>query len=61
MLFQHDIWPFAWPIFIELTCVVMVSIISTILVSRLGPEETAAVGITDSRTWIVVYFYRMVT
>ncbi|WP_074371860.1 hypothetical protein [Vibrio spartinae] len=45
MLFQHDIWPFAWPIFIELTCVVMVSIISTILVSRLGPEETAAVAL----------------
>lgn len=54
VLFQHDIWPFAWPIFIELTCVVMMGIISTILVSRLGAEETAAVGITDSITWVVI-------
>ncbi|KUI97817.1 EmmdR/YeeO family multidrug/toxin efflux MATE transporter [Vibrio sp. MEBiC08052] len=54
VLFQHDIWPFAWPIFIELTCVVMMGIISTILVSRLGAQETAAVGITDSITWVVI-------
>ncbi|MDW6001792.1 EmmdR/YeeO family multidrug/toxin efflux MATE transporter [Vibrio mangrovi] len=54
VLFRRDIWPFAWPIFIELSCVVMMGIISTVLVSRLGAEETAAVGITDSVTWIVI-------
>ncbi|WP_245609138.1 EmmdR/YeeO family multidrug/toxin efflux MATE transporter [Vibrio rhizosphaerae] len=54
VLFQRDIWPFTWPIFIELTCVVMMGIISTILVSRLGAQETAAVGITDSITWVVI-------
>ncbi|SJN55726.1 Multidrug resistance protein NorM [Vibrio ruber DSM 16370] len=54
VLFRRDIWPFAWPIFIELTCVVMMGIISTILVSRLGAQETAAVGITDSITWVVI-------
>ncbi|ASA57096.1 FMN/FAD transporter [Vibrio gazogenes] len=54
VLFKRDIWPFAWPIFIELTCVVMMGIISTVLVSRLGAQETAAVGITDSLTWVVI-------
>lgn len=53
ILFWREIVPFTWPILIELTCVVLMGIISTILVSRLGKNETAAVGISDSVTFII--------
>ena len=54
VLIQRSILPFAWPIFVELTCVVMMGIISTILVSHLGSAETAAVGICDNITFIII-------
>ena len=49
----REVIPFTWPILIELTCVVLMGMISTILVSRLGKSETAAVGISDSVTYII--------
>lgn len=54
VLLLHDVIPFAWPLFIELTCVVLMSMASTILVSQLGKSETAAVGISDSITYIII-------
>ncbi|MFV0574473.1 MAG: EmmdR/YeeO family multidrug/toxin efflux MATE transporter [Vibrio sp.] len=53
VLLLKEVWPFAWPIFIELLCVVLMSMVSTILVSRLGANNTAAIGISDSMTYIV--------
>ncbi|MEI8635074.1 MATE family efflux transporter [Vibrio sp. PP-XX7] len=54
VLLKRDVVPFAWPIVVELTCVVLMSMVSTILVSRIGKSETAAVGISDSITFIVI-------
>ncbi|MCE0496056.1 EmmdR/YeeO family multidrug/toxin efflux MATE transporter [Vibrio salinus] len=56
VLLSQDVAPFAWPIAIELTCVVLMSIASTILVSRIGKADTAAVGVSDSLTFIVISF-----
>lgn len=53
ILLWREVIPFTWPILIELTCVVLMGMISTILVSRLGKSETAAVGISDSVTYII--------
>ncbi|SHO55950.1 EmmdR/YeeO family multidrug/toxin efflux MATE transporter [Vibrio quintilis] len=54
VLLKRDIAPFAWPITIELTCVVLMGMVSTILVSRIGKADTAAVGVSDSITFIVI-------
>lgn len=54
VLIQRSILPFTWPIFIELICVVLMGIASTILVSRINKDATAAVGITDSVTYIIL-------
>ncbi|MCG6229049.1 EmmdR/YeeO family multidrug/toxin efflux MATE transporter [Vibrio furnissii] len=54
VLIQRSILPFTWPILIELVCVVLMGIVSTILVSRIGKDATAAVGITDSVTYIIL-------
>lgn len=53
VLLCKDVYPLAWPIFIELLCVVLMGITSTILVSRLGGAQTAAIGVSDSFTYIV--------
>jgi putative MATE family efflux protein len=57
VLLRREITPFAWPIFMELTCVVLMSMLSTILVSRIGKADTAAVGVTDSITFIVISIF----
>ncbi len=54
VLVQRSILPFTWPILVELVCVVLMGIVSTILVSRIGKDATAAVGITDSVTYIIL-------
>lgn len=54
VLLRRSILPFTWPIVVELTCVVLMSIISTILVSHIGAAETAAVGISDSVTYLII-------
>lgn len=54
VLIQRSILPFTWPILVELVCVVLMGIVSTILVSRIGKDATAAVGITDSVTYIIL-------
>jgi len=54
VLLKRHVWPFTWPIILELFCVVLMGIISTALVARLGAEKTAAVGFTDGITWIII-------
>ncbi|WP_237476177.1 EmmdR/YeeO family multidrug/toxin efflux MATE transporter [Vibrio eleionomae] len=54
VLLKRSIIPFTWPIVVELTCVVLMGIVSTILVSHIGSAETAAVGISDSITFLII-------
>lgn len=54
VLIFKSILPFTWPILVELVCVVMMGIMSTILVSRIDRNATAAVGLTDSVTYIIL-------
>ncbi len=54
VLLKRHVWPFTWPIILELFCVVLMGIISTALVARLGADKTAAVGFTDGITWIII-------
>jgi len=54
VLLKRHVWPFTWPIILELSCVVLMGIISTVLVARLGADEIAAVGFTDGITWIII-------
>lgn len=54
VLLKRHVWPFTWPIILELSCVVLMGIISTVLVARLGADKTAAVGFTDGITWIII-------
>lgn len=54
VLIRRSILPFTWPILVELICVVLMGIVSTILVSRISKDATAAVGITDSVTYIIL-------
>lgn len=53
VLLRKEVLPFSWPIFIELLGVVLMGIVSTILVSRLGQSQTAAIGVSDSMTYII--------
>ena len=57
VLITRSIIPFAWPIFIELACVVLIGIISTVLVSKIGKDAIAAVGLTNSITYIVLSLF----
>lgn len=52
ILLRRSIFPFTWPIMVELSSVIFMAIISTILVSHIGSSETAAVGISDSVTFL---------
>ncbi len=54
VLLKRHVWPFTWPIILELSCVVLMGVISTVLVARLGADKTAAVGFTDGITWIII-------
>ncbi len=54
VLLKRHVWPFTWPIILELFCVVLMGIVSTALVARLGADKTAAVGFTDGITWIII-------
>lgn len=54
VLIIRRILPFTLPILIELIGVVLMGIVSTILVSRISKDATAAVGITESITFIVL-------
>lgn len=54
VLIRRRIFPFAWPILVELIGVVLMGMVSTILVSRISKDAIAAVGITESITFIIL-------
>lgn len=49
--------PLAVPIFIENTCVLLMGVLSTFLVSWLGKEAMAGVGLADSFNMVILAFF----
>lgn len=60
VLFWREITPLAFPIFIEGLCVVLMGVFSTFLVSWLGKEAMAAVGLADSFNMLIASFFASV-
>jgi putative MATE family efflux protein len=60
VLFGREIIPLAVPIFIENLCVLLMGVLSTFLVSWLGKESVAAVGMADSFNMVVLAFFTAV-
>ncbi|MCG8710543.1 EmmdR/YeeO family multidrug/toxin efflux MATE transporter [Brenneria sp. 4F2] len=60
VLFWREISPLAFPIFIEGLCVVLMGVFSTFLVSWLGKEAMAAVGLADSFNMLIIAFFTAV-
>jgi len=56
-LFWREITPLAVPIFIENLCVMLMGVLSTFLVSWLGKEAMAGVGLADSLNIIIISFF----
>jgi putative MATE family efflux protein len=56
-LFRREITPLAVPIFIENLCVMLMGVLSTFLVSWLGKEAMAGVGLADSFNIIIISFF----
>jgi len=57
VLFWREIAPLAVPIFLENTCVLLMGVLSTFLVSWLGKEAMAGVGLADSFNMVVMAFF----
>ena len=57
VLFWREITPLAVPIFLENTCVLLMGVLSTFLVSWLGKEAMAGVGLADSFNMVVQSFF----
>lgn len=57
MLFWREITPLAVPIFFENLCVLLMGVLSTFLVSWLGKEAMAGVGLADSFNIVVISFF----
>jgi Na+-driven multidrug efflux pump len=51
VLFWREITPLAVPIFLENTCVLLMGVLSTFLVSWLGKEAMAGLGWRTALTW----------
>jgi putative MATE family efflux protein len=60
VLFWREITPLAVPIFLENTCVLLMGVLSTFLVSWLGKEAMAGVGLADSFNMVVMAFFAAV-
>nr|WP_197091852.1 EmmdR/YeeO family multidrug/toxin efflux MATE transporter [Serratia oryzae] len=60
VLFWREITPLALPIFLENTCVLLMGVLSTFLVSWLGKEAMAGVGLADSFNMVVMAFFAAV-
>jgi len=60
VLFWREITPLAVPIFIENLCVLLMGVLSTFLVSWLGKEAMAGVGLADSFNMVVISFFAAV-
>lgn len=57
VLFWREITPLAVPILLENTCVLLMGVLSTFLVSWLGKEAMAGVGLADSFNMVVLSFF----
>jgi len=57
VLFWREITPLAVPIFLENTCVLLMGVLSTFLVSWLGKEAMAGVGLADSFNMVIIAFF----
>ena len=57
VLIARSILPFTWPILIELTCVVLIGIVTTVLVSKIGKAAIAAVGLSNNITYVVLSLF----
>ncbi|WP_037384136.1 EmmdR/YeeO family multidrug/toxin efflux MATE transporter [Serratia sp. DD3] len=60
VLFWREITPLAIPIFLENTCVLLMGVFSTFLVSWLGKESMAGVGLADSFNMLIMAFFAAV-
>ncbi|AYW93592.1 EmmdR/YeeO family multidrug/toxin efflux MATE transporter [Yersinia pseudotuberculosis] len=60
VLFWREITPLAFPLFIEGLCVLLMGVFSTLLVSWLGKEAMAAVGLADSFNMLIAAFFASV-
>ncbi|WP_146000722.1 EmmdR/YeeO family multidrug/toxin efflux MATE transporter [Chimaeribacter coloradensis] len=60
VLFWREITPLAVPIFLENTCVLLMGVLSTFLVSWLGKEAMAGVGLADSFNMVILSFFAAV-
>ncbi|WP_413739062.1 EmmdR/YeeO family multidrug/toxin efflux MATE transporter [Sodalis sp. RH21] len=60
VLFWREITPLAVPIFFENMCVLLMGVLSTFLVSWLGKEAMAGVGLADSFNMVVIAFFAAV-
>lgn len=59
-LLWREITPLAVPIFLENTCVMLMGVLSTFLVSWLGKEAMAGVGMADSFNMVIMAFFAAV-
>ncbi|WP_414716477.1 EmmdR/YeeO family multidrug/toxin efflux MATE transporter [Tatumella sp. UBA2305] len=59
-LLRREITPLAVPILIENTCVLLMGVLSTFLVSWLGKAAMAGVGLADSFNMVVISFFAAV-
>lgn len=60
VLFWREITPLAIPILLENTCVLLMGVVSTFLVSWLGKESMAGVGLADSFNMVIIAFFAAV-
>jgi putative MATE family efflux protein len=56
VLFWREITPLAVPILIENACVLLMGVLSTFLVSWIGKEAMAGVGLADSFNMVIISF-----
>lgn len=59
VLFWREITPLAVPIFMENACVLLMGVLSTFLVSWLGKDAMAGVGLADSFNMVIMAFLRL--
>lgn len=59
-LFWREITPLAVPILFENMCVLLMGVLSTFLVSWLGKEAMAGVGLADSFNMVIIAFFAAV-
>ncbi|STV76481.1 MATE family multidrug exporter [Klebsiella pneumoniae subsp. rhinoscleromatis] len=57
VLYWREISPLAVPILLENACVLLMGVLSTFLVSWLGKEAMAGVGLADSFNMVIMSFF----